>query len=93
MNITLGIIGAGLASWLFGFLGITFAGWIGYLIAGFIWACILIAIVRALTGVAANINHHRGYHEVRAHGLPHLRGHSSLARPARTPAAFALCET
>jgi hypothetical protein len=22
-------------SWLFGFLGITFAGWVGYLIAGF----------------------------------------------------------
>jgi hypothetical protein len=32
------------ASWLFGLLGITFAGWIGYLIAGFIGACILIAI-------------------------------------------------
>src|SRR5262245_12152848 len=36
MNIVLGIIGAAVASWLFGFLGITFAGWIGYLIAGFI---------------------------------------------------------
>jgi uncharacterized membrane protein YeaQ/YmgE (transglycosylase-associated protein family) len=50
MNIVLGIIGAGVASWLFGFFGITFGGWIGYLIAGFIGACILIAIVRALTG-------------------------------------------
>ena len=36
MNIVLGIIGAAVASWLFGFLGITFGGWIGYLIAGFI---------------------------------------------------------
>ena len=50
MNIVLGIIGAAVASWLFGFLGITFGGWIGYLIAGFIGACILIAIVRAFSG-------------------------------------------
>jgi uncharacterized membrane protein YeaQ/YmgE (transglycosylase-associated protein family) len=50
MNIVLGIIGAAVASWLFGFLGIAFAGWIGYLIAGFIGACILIAIARAFSG-------------------------------------------
>jgi uncharacterized membrane protein YeaQ/YmgE (transglycosylase-associated protein family) len=50
MNIVLGIIGAAVASWLFGLLGITFGGWIGYLIAGFIGACILIAIVRAFSG-------------------------------------------
>src|SRR5215831_8615200 len=50
MNIVLGIIGAAVASWLFGFLGITFGGWIGYLIAGFIGACILIAIARAFSG-------------------------------------------
>jgi uncharacterized membrane protein YeaQ/YmgE (transglycosylase-associated protein family) len=50
MNIVLGIIGAGVASWLVGFFGITFGGWIGYLISGFIGACILIAIARALTG-------------------------------------------
>jgi uncharacterized membrane protein YeaQ/YmgE (transglycosylase-associated protein family) len=31
MNIVLGIIGAAVASWLFGLLGITFGGWIGYL--------------------------------------------------------------
>jgi uncharacterized membrane protein YeaQ/YmgE (transglycosylase-associated protein family) len=50
MNIVLGIIGAAVASWLFGFLGITFAaGWIDYLIAGFIGACILIAIGRAFS--------------------------------------------
>jgi uncharacterized membrane protein YeaQ/YmgE (transglycosylase-associated protein family) len=50
MNIVLGIIRAAVASWLFGLLGITFAGWIGYLIAGFIGACILIAIARAFSG-------------------------------------------
>ena len=51
MNIVLGIIGAAVASWLFGLLGITFAGWIRYLIAGFIGACILIAIARAFSRV------------------------------------------
>ena len=48
MNIILGIIGAAIASWLFGLLGISFAGWLGYLIAGFIGACILIFVVRAV---------------------------------------------
>ena len=47
MNIVLGIVGAAIASGLFSFFGIHFAGWIGYLIAGFIGACILIAIARA----------------------------------------------
>ena len=50
MNIVLGIIGAAVASWLFSLVGITFGGWIGYLIAGFIGACILIAIARAFSG-------------------------------------------
>jgi uncharacterized membrane protein YeaQ/YmgE (transglycosylase-associated protein family) len=50
MNIVLGIIGAAVASWLFGLLGVSFGGWIGYLIAGFVGACILIAIARALSG-------------------------------------------
>jgi uncharacterized membrane protein YeaQ/YmgE (transglycosylase-associated protein family) len=50
MNIVLGIVGAAVASWLLGFLGVSFAGWIGYLIAGFIGACILIAIGRAFSG-------------------------------------------
>jgi len=50
MNIVLGIIGAAVASWLLGFLGITLGGWIGYLIAGFIGACILIAVARAFSG-------------------------------------------
>ncbi|HEY6995791.1 MAG TPA: GlsB/YeaQ/YmgE family stress response membrane protein [Xanthobacteraceae bacterium] len=50
MNILLGVIGAAVASWLLGFLGVTLTGWIGYLIAGFIGACILIAIGRMLSG-------------------------------------------
>jgi uncharacterized membrane protein YeaQ/YmgE (transglycosylase-associated protein family) len=50
MNILLGVVGAAVADWLFGFLGVTFAGWIGYLIAGFVGACILIVIARAFSG-------------------------------------------
>ncbi|EJF77233.1 hypothetical protein MCO_01412 [Bartonella sp. DB5-6] len=46
LNIILGIIGAALASFLFGLLGVSFAGWLGYLISGFIGACILIWIGR-----------------------------------------------
>jgi uncharacterized membrane protein YeaQ/YmgE (transglycosylase-associated protein family) len=52
MNIVLGVIGAAVASWLLGLLGISFAGWIGYLIAGFIGACILIAIGRAFSSAS-----------------------------------------
>ena len=49
MNIVLGIVGAAIASWLFGLIGISFGpGWLGYLIAGFLGACILIFIVRAV---------------------------------------------
>lgn len=50
MNIVLGIVGAAIASALFGLIGISFGGWIGYLIAGFIGASILIAIGRAIRG-------------------------------------------
>ena len=55
MNILLGIIGAAIASFLFGILGIRFGGWVGYLIAGFIGACLLIFIVRAIRGNRARI--------------------------------------
>ena len=48
MNIVLGVVGAAIASALFGMLGINFGGWLGYLIAGFIGACVLIAVVRAV---------------------------------------------
>jgi uncharacterized membrane protein YeaQ/YmgE (transglycosylase-associated protein family) len=51
MNIILGIVGAAVASWLFGLVGISFGpGWLGYLIAGFIGAVLLIWIVRMVRG-------------------------------------------
>ena len=46
MNIILGVVGAILASLLLGVFGVSFGGWFGYLIAGFIGACIIIAIAR-----------------------------------------------
>jgi uncharacterized membrane protein YeaQ/YmgE (transglycosylase-associated protein family) len=47
-NIILGVIGAGLASWLFGKFGLQVGGpaWVSYLIAGFVGACILILATR-----------------------------------------------
>ncbi|PYE84698.1 GlsB/YeaQ/YmgE family stress response membrane protein [Pseudoroseicyclus aestuarii] len=50
MNIILGILGAALFNFVFGtLLGLYAAeSWIAYLIAGFIGACALIAIVRAI---------------------------------------------
>jgi uncharacterized membrane protein YeaQ/YmgE (transglycosylase-associated protein family) len=48
MNIVRGIIGTAVASALLSVFGIHFGGWIGYLIAGFIGACLL--IVRAVRG-------------------------------------------
>ncbi|GGA70578.1 membrane protein [Nitratireductor aestuarii] len=50
MNIILGIVGAAIASFIFGMLGVSFGGWIGYLIAGIVGACILIGGVRAIRG-------------------------------------------
>ena len=48
MNIVLGIVGAAIASLLFSVLGVTVGGWIGYLIAGFIGATILILVARMI---------------------------------------------
>ncbi len=48
LNIILGIIGAAIASFLFGLLGVSFGGWIGYLIAGIVGASILIWGYRAV---------------------------------------------
>ena len=48
MNVALGIVGAAVASAILSFFGIALGGWFGYLIAGFIGACLLIWIVRAL---------------------------------------------
>lgn len=52
MNIVLGIVGAALASWLLSLVGVSLGGWVGYMIAGFIGACILIFAARALRGMA-----------------------------------------
>jgi len=49
MNVILGIVGAAVASFIFGFLGVSFGGWLGYLIAGFIGACILIWLGRLVS--------------------------------------------
>ncbi len=48
MNIILGMVGAVIANALLSIIGVTLMGWIGYLIAGFIGACVLIALGRAL---------------------------------------------
>jgi uncharacterized membrane protein YeaQ/YmgE (transglycosylase-associated protein family) len=53
MNIVLGIVGAAIASAILSFFGVALGGWIGYLICGFIGACLLIWIVRAVRGRTA----------------------------------------
>ena len=50
MNIVLGIVGAAVASANLSFFGVQLGGWIGYLVAGFIGAVLLIWIVRAVRG-------------------------------------------
>lgn len=45
-NIILGVIGAGIGNTIFIWLGIITTGWMGYLLAGFIGACLLIAASR-----------------------------------------------
>jgi uncharacterized membrane protein YeaQ/YmgE (transglycosylase-associated protein family) len=52
MNIVLGIVGAVVASWLLSLVGVSLGGWLGYLIAGFIGACILIFAARAIRRTA-----------------------------------------
>ena len=48
-NVILGIIGAALATWLFGLLGIRLqGGWLSFLISGFVGACVLIVATRLL---------------------------------------------
>ena len=50
MNIILGITGAFVANVIFSALGILTIGWIGYLIAGVVGACLLIGLARMLRG-------------------------------------------
>ena len=46
-NIILGVIGAGVATWLFGLMGIQMqAGWLTYLISGVVGASLLILATR-----------------------------------------------
>ena len=84
MNIVLGIIGAAVASWLMGFLGISLGGgWIAYLIAGFIGACILIAVARALTaGVSANLNLRAGLLGTKSRPVASMAGRGSIMPPS-----------
>jgi uncharacterized membrane protein YeaQ/YmgE (transglycosylase-associated protein family) len=53
MNIILGIVGAAIASAILSIFGIVLGGWIGYLVLGFIGACLLIWIVRMVRGSRA----------------------------------------
>lgn len=46
VNIILGVIGAIIGNFIFSALGIVLAGWVGFLIAGFVGACLLIAVSR-----------------------------------------------
>ena len=55
MNIVLGMVGAAIASWLFSLVGVEFGGWLGYLIAGFIGAAILIFIARLVRGARPSL--------------------------------------
>ena len=50
MNIALGIVGAAVASAIFSFFGFNLGGWLGYLVSGFVGACLLIWIVRTVRG-------------------------------------------
>jgi uncharacterized membrane protein YeaQ/YmgE (transglycosylase-associated protein family) len=50
MNIVPGIVGAAIASAILSWFGIALGGWVGYLISGFIGACLLIWIVRLVQG-------------------------------------------
>jgi uncharacterized membrane protein YeaQ/YmgE (transglycosylase-associated protein family) len=47
-NIVLGIVGALVLNFILALIGLDYTGWIAYLIIGFIGACLLIAITRAI---------------------------------------------
>jgi uncharacterized membrane protein YeaQ/YmgE (transglycosylase-associated protein family) len=48
MNIILGIIGAIVLNAILAFAGMGFTGWLAYLVIGFIGACLLIVVGRAV---------------------------------------------
>jgi uncharacterized membrane protein YeaQ/YmgE (transglycosylase-associated protein family) len=49
-DIVVGIVGAFLGAWLFGLIGITAGSLLAEIVVAFLGACILIAIVRLVTG-------------------------------------------
>jgi uncharacterized membrane protein YeaQ/YmgE (transglycosylase-associated protein family) len=53
MNVVLGIVGAIVANALLAIFDVTLGGWVGYLIAGFIGACVLIGVARMVRGQPA----------------------------------------
>ena len=55
MNIVLGIIGAAIASAILNFFGVSLGGWLGYLIAGFIGAVLLIGVYRVIQGTRRRV--------------------------------------
>ncbi len=48
LNIALGMIGAVVLNVILAAFGMAFAGWLAYLVIGFIGACLLIAVGRAV---------------------------------------------
>ena len=50
MNIVLGAVGGVLARVIFSFLGVNPGGWLGFIVAAFVGACLLIWIVREVRG-------------------------------------------
>ncbi|MCZ4089488.1 MULTISPECIES: GlsB/YeaQ/YmgE family stress response membrane protein [Sinorhizobium] len=48
MNIVLGILGAIVLNFILAAFGMTYTGWLAYLVIGFIGACLLIAAGRAV---------------------------------------------
>ena len=59
LNIVLGIIGALVANFIFGIVGIHFSGIIGRLIAGIIGACLLIFLSKILLNSRNNMAKHK----------------------------------
>ena len=79
MNIVLGIVGAAVASAILSFFGIALGGWLGYLIAGFIGACLLIWVVRWIKDLAGQL---KGGH--RASPSPDKTAMSNMLAGSRT---------
>src|SRR5207253_914791 len=95
-NIVLGIVGAAVANFLLGLFGVTLGGWLGYLIAGVIGACVLIFAWRAIKGRTRSAPRKLGSKKttpkasrsnMRFWNEPHRRGRPQATRAARKPSA------